>query len=129
MVPASVPLVQVHQSGTGWLEATGAVVERGQVIFEVHVQVLAARCLGAAPCVIDQPGADALASCHSRDHSVLQPCVDKAIPEDVDESDEDSAVAATTQPRLCWCTSSTQFHSDSSNTLVPKASACSRLTS
>ena len=63
------------------------------MIFEVHVQVLAARCLGAALGVIDQPGTDALASCCSRDHGVLQPCVDQAIPEDIDESDEDSAVA------------------------------------
>src|SRR5215510_8944701 len=44
---------QLQQSGAGWPEAAGAVVERSQVIFEIHVQVLAARCLGAAPGVVD----------------------------------------------------------------------------
>src|SRR5262245_18035420 len=90
---AKVTLIQLQQSGASWLKTAGAVVERSQVIVEIHVQILTARCFGATPGVIDESGTDVLAPCCDRDHGVLQPCMDKAIPEDVDEADEVGTVA------------------------------------
>ena len=53
---------QGDQAGLGGGEPAGAVVETAQVVLEVHVQVLAARGLGAGPGVPDQFGANALAA-------------------------------------------------------------------
>ena len=56
------------------------------------MQVLTARCLAVTAGVADKPGTDALASCRDRDHGVLQPGMDKAIPQDADEADQAGAV-------------------------------------
>ncbi len=50
---------QRQHAGTGRPESASTVVERAQVIVEIHVQVLAARGLGVMPGAIDQLGADA----------------------------------------------------------------------
>lgn len=85
--------VQFQQTGLGRPEAAGPVVERAQMIFEVHVQVLTLRRLGAASGAIDQFGADVPAPCLGGDHSVLQPGMNEAVPEHVDEADEFAAIA------------------------------------
>jgi hypothetical protein len=85
--------VQYEQTGLGRPEAAGAVVERAQVIFEVDVQVLATRRFGALSSAIHQLTADTPVSCVIGNHDVLQPCMDQAIPEHVDETDHISAVA------------------------------------
>src|SRR6266581_7047388 len=84
---------QGDQAGFDGGESAGAVVETAQVVLEVHVQVLAARGLGASPGVPDQFGANALAAGLDGDHDVLQPRVHQAVPQDVDEADDIRAVA------------------------------------
>src|SRR5690348_3270558 len=79
---------QRDQAGLGGGEPARAVVETAQVVLEVHVQVLAARGLGAGPGVPDQSGANALAAGLAGDHDVLQPRVHQAVPQDVDEAGE-----------------------------------------
>lgn len=63
------------------------------MILEIDMQVLASGCLGAALSVSDKPGADPLAARPGGHHGVLQPRMNEAIPEHVDEADKIGSIS------------------------------------
>ena len=85
--------MELDQSPIGWYEPTRAVVEAAKMIFEVDVEPFTAGLPRSVSCNRDEASADALSSSVGCNHDVLDPRVDEAVPEHVDEAHEGVAVA------------------------------------